>query len=143
VLAERSLELMVAASLEALVRPSGRKPEDDEQWQPVMDELSKISFAYYREKNAENPDALRFFEEATPVSELENVKIGPVRHAVRRPVRLLTCAPFPGLWLDAEPLRSPGVVWRGHALDRYAGHKDGLHTLCRMFRGVSVFQRPA
>jgi phosphoenolpyruvate carboxylase len=131
---------MVAASLEALVRPSGRKREDDEQWQPVMDELSQISFAYYREKIAENSDALRFFEEATPVSELGNVKIGsrPARRAQTRKLEDLRAIPWVFGWMQSRCVL-PAWFGVGHALDHYAGHTDGLHTLCRMFREFPFF----
>jgi len=89
------------------------KPEDDEQWQPVMERAIKNFLCLLPRENCREPDALRFFEEATPVSELENVKIGSRPARRTQTLRLLTCAPFLGLWLDAEPLRSPGVVWRG------------------------------
>src|SRR6266700_209888 len=140
VLAERSLELMVAASLDALVRPSGRKPENDAQWQPVMDELSKVSFAYYREKIAENPDALRFFEEATPVDELGNVKIGsrPARRTQSRKLDDLRAIPWVFGWMQSRCVL-PAWFGVGHALDRYAGHKDGMDTLRRMFHEFPFF----
>ncbi len=54
VLAERNLELMIAASLDALARPNARDPEGHftgvlkPEWEPALDELSAISFAYYR-----------------------------------------------------------------------------------------------
>ncbi len=140
VLTERSLELMVAASLEALVRPSGRQWENDEQWQPVMEELSKISFAYYREKIADNPDALRFFEEGTPVSELGNVKIGsrPARRTQSRKLEDLRAIPWVFGWMQSRCVL-PAWFGVGHALDRFASHKDGLQTLCRMFHEFPFF----
>jgi phosphoenolpyruvate carboxylase len=131
---------MVAASLEALVRPNGRTSKHDEQWQPVMDELSEISFAYYREKVAENPDALRFFEEATPVGELGNVKIGsrPPRREQTRRLEDLRAIPWVFGWMQSRCVL-PAWFGVGHALDRYAGHKDGLDTLRRMFHEFPFF----
>src|SRR5256885_17181167 len=76
ILAERSLELMVAASLEALLRPNGPKDGEDAQWQETMEELSLAAFAFYRQNIAENPEVMTYFEESTPVGELQNVKIG-------------------------------------------------------------------
>ena len=55
VLAEWNLELMVAASLEALTRPSGRTSSDDRKWDAVMDELSADAFAFYRKASRRTP----------------------------------------------------------------------------------------
>lgn len=105
ILAERSLELMIAASLEALVRPAGPHPGEDAQYRPVMDELSAASYAYYRENIAENPGIMTYFEQSTPVNELDNVRIGsrPARRKPGRQLKDLRSHPL-GLWLDAEPL---------------------------------------
>jgi phosphoenolpyruvate carboxylase len=82
VLAERNLELMIAASLDALARPNARdlnghftgvlKPE----WEAALDELSAISFGFYRKHILEDPDVVTYFEQSTPVGELEQAKIG-------------------------------------------------------------------
>src|SRR6185369_4528882 len=69
VLAERNLELVIAASLEALSRPDGAFKLDDGS-EAAIEEMSRDAFAYYREKIAENDDVLDYFEEATPVNEL-------------------------------------------------------------------------
>jgi len=85
VLAERNLELMVAASLEALARAGGEQACEPE-WEAAMEEMSEIAFAFYREKIVENPDILTYFEEGTPVQELEHARIGsrPARRSEAR-----------------------------------------------------------
>jgi phosphoenolpyruvate carboxylase len=77
VLTEWNLELMVAASLEALLRPGQkRNREQEERWAEVMEEVSQHAFEFYRERIAENPDIFAYFHEATPVTELEHARIG-------------------------------------------------------------------
>ncbi len=51
-----------------------------------MESMSQSAFAYYRKNIAENPELLLYFEEATPVNELENMQIGsrPARRSQGR-----------------------------------------------------------
>src|SRR5579875_1309152 len=82
VLAERSLELMIAASLDALARPNALIPGEHysgvlrPEWESAFEELSEISFRVYRERIIGDPEVLQFFELATPVAELEHARIG-------------------------------------------------------------------
>ena len=95
VLAERNLELMIAASLDALARPNARDPEGHftgvlkPEWEAAFDDLSGIAFGFYREHILDDPGVVTYFEQSTPVGELENAKIGsrPARRndASRRP----------------------------------------------------------
>src|SRR6185312_16974214 len=61
VLAEWNLELMIAASLEALTRPNGPRRGDDERWKGAIEEMSQESFAFYRTNIAENADIPAYF----------------------------------------------------------------------------------
>src|SRR6202034_4378623 len=82
VLAERNLELMIAASLDALARPNARGPEGHftgmlkPEWEAALDELSSLAFDFYREHILEDAGVITYFEQSTPVNELENAKIG-------------------------------------------------------------------
>ncbi|HEX6314709.1 MAG TPA: phosphoenolpyruvate carboxylase, partial [Gemmatimonadaceae bacterium] len=76
VLAERSLELMVAASLDALAGLGRPNEAQLARWEPVVEELSRDAFAFYRAQIADNPDTLTYFRLATPVEELEHARIG-------------------------------------------------------------------
>ncbi|MGA7552217.1 MAG: phosphoenolpyruvate carboxylase, partial [Candidatus Acidiferrales bacterium] len=86
VLAEWNLELMIAASLEALTRPEGPAPGGDRRWDSNMEEMSQEAYAYYRRHIVENADVLEYFEQATPVNELENARMGsrPARRSESR-----------------------------------------------------------
>ena len=50
VLAERNLELMIAASLEALSRPQRSQEQSEAQWESAMEQISEAAFEFYREK---------------------------------------------------------------------------------------------
>jgi len=82
VLAERNLELMIAASLDALARPNAHDPEGHftgelkPEWEAALDELSAIAFEYYRKHILDDPGVVTYFEQSTPVGELEQAKIG-------------------------------------------------------------------
>src|SRR5262249_12327350 len=86
VLAEWNLEILIAASLEALTRPDGPEPGSDEEWAEAMDAMAEGAYGFYRQNIAENPDVLKYFEQATPVNELENARIGsrPARRSQSR-----------------------------------------------------------
>jgi len=49
VLAERSLELMVAASLEVLWRSSEASSDMEDKWDATMEALSQYAFEFYKE----------------------------------------------------------------------------------------------
>src|SRR5262249_56231905 len=72
VLAERNLELMIAASLEALVRPG--QPPVRAEWESAMDAMSEDAFSFYTTAIRDNPEIRTYFEEATPVLEFDLAK---------------------------------------------------------------------
>ncbi|HAF13540.1 MAG TPA: phosphoenolpyruvate carboxylase [Blastocatellia bacterium] len=140
-LAERNLELMVAASLEALARPgSARGPHagsprgvhaqgneegeagEEEKWEAAMEEMSENAFAFYRERIVDNPDVLTYFEEATPVQELEHARIGsrPARRSETRDLADLRAIPWVFGWMQSRHVL-PGWFGVGYALEQFAG----------------------
>lgn len=120
VVAERNLELMVAACLEALTRANGWGAVIEPEWEQAMDTLSALSFAYYREKIVENPDTLIYFEEATPVDELELARIGsrPARRSQRKGVQDLRAIPWVFGWMQSRH-NVPGWFGIGHAVEQF------------------------
>lgn len=140
-LAERNLELMVAASLEALASPglgaSGFEPE----WEEAMDELSADALAFYRGRIAENPDVIPYFEQATPVRELELARIGsrPARRRMGSDLAELRAIPWGFGWMQSRHV-IPGWFGVGHALEGFAARrKDGLQVLQRMMERFPFF----
>ena len=119
ILAERNLELMIAASLDALARPNARNPEGHftgvlaPEWEAAFAEMSSTAFSFYRENILDDPEVLQYFEEATPVAELEHAKIGsrPSRRGGRRALADLRAIPWVFGWTQSRQL-VPGVVCR-------------------------------
>jgi phosphoenolpyruvate carboxylase len=140
ILAERSIELMVAASLEALVRPDGPKIGEDAQWEGAMEELSQTAYTFYRANIAENSEVMTYFEQSTPVTELQNVKIGsrPAKRKQTRSLEDLRAIPWVFGWMQSRCLL-PAWFGVGHALEQVTQRSDGLGTLRRMFKEFPLF----
>lgn len=141
ILAERSLELMVAAALEALVRPNGPRPGEDAQWEAAMEELSRTAFTFYRSNIAENPEIMTYFEQSTPVTELANVKIGsrPAKRKQTRCLEDLRAIPWVFGWMQSRCLL-PAWFGVGRALEQFMQKADGLEILRRMVREFPLFE---
>lgn len=141
VLAEWNLELMVAAALEALTRPSGRTAHDDRKWDDAMDEISRQAFAFYRESIAENPDVLDYFEQATPVNELVHARMGsrPARRSKSRELSDLRAIPWVFGWMQSRHA-VPAWFGVGFALKGYAEKSRENETrLLEMMRSFTLF----
>jgi phosphoenolpyruvate carboxylase len=127
VLAERNLELMLAASLDALARPNDRLDDGrlsgrmEPAWEAAMNTLSEESFAFYREHVIEDPEVLEYFEQATPVAELENVRIGsrPSRRSGKPNLADLRAIPWVFGWTQSRH-QLPAWFGVGYALTRFA-----------------------
>ncbi|MFL6212479.1 MAG: phosphoenolpyruvate carboxylase [Blastocatellia bacterium] len=124
VLAERNLELMIAAALEALARP-GSARVDESEWEAALEEMSRDAFAFYRERIAENAEVLTYFEQATPVLEFDEVKIGsrPARRSSRRGIEDLRAIPWVFGWMQSRHVL-PAWFGVGWALERFAARGE-------------------
>ena len=180
ILAERNLELMIAASLDALARPDailqhkefeeknggvGKEKGSAEkekgsvilaqseaagqnlgisssstvppsyvphltgeilpEWESALDQISETSYAFYRKHIAEDPDTFTYFEQASPVAELEHARIGsrPARRtdasAVRkRSMEDLRAIPWVFGWMQSRHV-VPAYFGVGHALQHF------------------------
>ncbi len=121
VLAEWSLEIMIAACLEALTRPEWAPVESDMRWESAMESMSGEAFQYYRRNIAENPDVLAYFEQATPVNELEHAQIGsrPARRSQGRRLEDLRAIPWVFGWMQSRHAL-PAWFGVGYALEQFA-----------------------
>jgi phosphoenolpyruvate carboxylase len=141
VLAERSLELMVAASLDALLRPDLPSSEEEARFEEAMSWLSERAFRAYREGVADDPEVLRYFEEATPVGELGEARIGsrPAKRGVARGLDDLRAIPWVFGWMQSRHVL-PGFYGVGTALEAFAAERPGgIDTLREMLDGLPVF----
>ena len=126
VLAERNLELMIAASLDALARPNARDPQGHftgvlkPEWEAALDQLSDISFDYYRKHILNDAGVVTYFEQSTPVGELEQAKIGsrPSRRSKSRQLADLRAIPWVFGWTQSR-LLVPAWFGVGYAIEKY------------------------
>jgi phosphoenolpyruvate carboxylase len=157
VLAERNLELMIAASLDAIARPdailqhkesasslSSRSAAEGSasssryiphltgeilpEWESALDQMSATSYAYYRKHIVEDPETFIYFEQATPVAELEHARIGsrPAKRtdassARTRSMEDLRAIPWVFGWMQSRHL-VPAYFGVGHALEHFIQH---------------------
>jgi phosphoenolpyruvate carboxylase len=159
VLAERNLELMVAASLDALARPDLASAAKDEAaaahltgailpaWEEALDELCESSFTFYKKHIVDDPEVFTYFEQATPVAELEHARIGsrPVKRAdasakaTKRSMADLRAIPWVFGWMQSRHV-VPAYFGVGHALEQYTrAHPEGLKLLREMMRSFPLF----
>jgi phosphoenolpyruvate carboxylase len=125
VLAEWNLELMIAASLEALTR-SGAPPKDQGRWEEAMEEMSGEAYRVYRRDIADNADVLEYFEQATPIQELDAARIGsrPSRRTKGRRLEDLRAIPWVFGWMQSR-----------HAVPAWYGVGQGLQSFAAKGRG--------
>jgi phosphoenolpyruvate carboxylase len=146
ILAERNLELMVAASLDALARPNQHVQGGHysgillPEWEAAFDELSATSYAFYREHILGDPEVLQYFEEATPMDELEHARIGsrPSRRGGKRALADMRAIPWVFGWMQSRHL-VPAWFGVGHAFALYIERPDGLKLLQDMLAEFPLF----
>jgi len=149
VLAEWNLEIMIAACLEAVTMPTQASPQAKQRWDEAMESMSTDAFAFYRQHIADNPEVLEYFEQATPVNELEHARIGsrPARRTANHSLDLdlnlnledLRAIPWVFGWMQSRHA-VPAWFGVGHALDRFAKRSAAHAELLReMMQGFPLF----
>jgi phosphoenolpyruvate carboxylase len=139
VLAEWNLELMIAACLEALTR--SEVSAADRTWRAAMEEMSQDAYAYYRRNIAENDDVLVYFEQSTPVNQLEHARIGsrPARRSASRRLEDLRAIPWVFGWMQSRQA-VPAWFGVGYALQRFAARgPEQMRLLHEMVHGFPLF----
>ncbi len=137
-LAQRNLELMIAASLEALTHTGIVESKIDPAWEAALEEMSALAFARYREQIFDNPDILPYFEQATPVNEFELAKIGsrPSRRKQAQGLDDLRAIPWGFGWIQSR-LLTPAWFGVGSAFEQFAARGPAecklLRTMMRRF----------
>jgi len=150
VLAERNLELMIAASLDAMARPDIKLLAKSEnplyltgellpEWEAVLDELSQTSYEYYRAQIIDDSEVFVYFEQGTPMAELEHARIGsrPVRRTGKRTFADLRAIPWVFGWMQSRHL-VPAWFGVGHALEKFAAKPGGLEKLRAMTKNFPL-----
>ncbi|MGA8528599.1 MAG: phosphoenolpyruvate carboxylase, partial [Acidobacteriaceae bacterium] len=146
VLAERTLELMIAASLDALARPNALIPGEHysgvlrPEWESALEEMSEISYRAYREHILNDPGVLQYFDLATPVGELEHARIGsrPARRAGQMSFANLRAIPWVFGWTQSR-LLVPAWFGVGTAFAEFAKKPGGESLLRDMMDEFPLF----
>lgn len=126
-IAIRNLDLYASATLEAtLLPPPAPRPE----WRALMDEMTKVSLAVYRETVSDTPHFVRYLRTVTPETELQMLPLGS-RPAKRKPsggVESLRAIPWVFAWTQVR-LMLPAWMGTGRALNM--AMDSGRETLLR------------
>jgi phosphoenolpyruvate carboxylase len=141
VLAEWNLELMIAASLEALTRPGARPSDGETRWAAATEEMSAAAFGFYRRNVAENAEVIAYFEQATPVNELELARIGsrPARRTASRKLEDLRAIPWVFGWMQSRHAL-PAWFGVGYAIEKFAdGNVEREKLLRQMMESFPLF----
>ena len=158
VLAERNLELMIAAALDAVARPDLCIPAENQRtkthltgaidpaWETVFDDISATSLRFYQQNIMENPEIPEYFEQATPVAELEHARIGsrPAKRGDKSATRQRSLADLRAIpwvfgWMQSRHV-VPAYFGVGYALEQLASNStNGLELLRQMMRSFPLF----
>jgi phosphoenolpyruvate carboxylase len=110
------------------------------EWEAALDELSEISFAFYRKHNLDDPDVVTYFEQSTPVGELEHAKIGsrPARRNKSPKLSDLRAIPWVFGWTQSR-LLVPAWFGVGFAIEQFSRKSGGMELLQVMAREFPLF----
>lgn len=140
-IARRHLEQVVHAVLMASsplreVGPITPEPE----WRQAMEMLSAAAYQAYRQFIYETPDLLTYWQQATPIAEISQLRIGsrPSRRASQATFTSLRAIPWGFSWMQSRHVL-PGWYGVGTALAAYAQTPEQLATLQTMYRRWPFF----
>ncbi|MDB5761708.1 MAG: phosphoenolpyruvate carboxylase [Herminiimonas sp.] len=124
----RSLELLVAATLEAGAAPcaaDGRRAKKLAAFEQVMEELSERAYQAYRDLVYETPGFSDYFFAATPIAEIAELNIGsrPASRKSMRRIEDLRAIPWGFSWGQCR-LLLPGWYGFGSAVSSWIEEGD-------------------
>ncbi len=142
-IALRSMELTTSAVIEASLPHAALKQSQLELWKGVMEEVSADAFAAYRRIVRETTGFYDYFMQATPVEELQHLRIGS-RPAKRKKgsqsLDDLRAIPWVFGWTQSRHLL-PGWLAVGTALGNFAKQRprENMKLLRQMYREWPFF----
>ena len=140
-IARRHLEQVVHATL--LASAPGRGVQPDPAWRAALDELSHLSYRAYRAFVYETPAFLAFWQQATPIDEINQLRIGsrPAKRKQGGAFTGLRAIPWGFSWMQSRFVL-PSWYGLGTALETYALSGSGeerLEQLRAMYRQWPFF----
>jgi len=138
--AERHLEQVI----NALLRTSFALEEDrpDPSWEWVLDRVAERARCHYRDLVYETPEFLTYFEQATPIAEVSQLKIGsrPPRRGDVHGIDQLRAIPWVFSWMQSRHTL-PGWYGLGGAVSDYiADNSQNLDVLRAMYQRWPFWQ---
>jgi phosphoenolpyruvate carboxylase len=142
-IALRSLELTTSAVIAASLPHATRNARKLSRWKEVMEEISAEAFAAYRRLVRETPGFYDYFVQATPVEELQHLRIGSrpaKRKAGSKSMDDLRAIPWVFGWTQSRHLL-PGWLAVGTALENFvnAHPRENLRLLREMYQEWPFF----
>ena len=132
-IALRTLEVYTTATLEATL---GTPPPVDPDWRTTMERLSSASREAFRATVYDDPRFIDYFQQATPVTELDALHIGsrPARRDQQAALQALRAIPWQFAWTQTR-LLLPSWLGVEEALN-----EDDRSTCQEMYRGWPFFR---
>jgi phosphoenolpyruvate carboxylase len=139
----RSLEMLLAATLEATLLPTRRSTPAKAEYLEAMEQLSAKAFSAYRDLVYDTPGFERYFWESTVISEIAELNIGsrPAARKKSKRVEDLRAIPWVFSWAQCR-LMLPGWYGFGTAVRDWTA-TDGerrLSLLREMYREWPFFR---
>jgi phosphoenolpyruvate carboxylase len=141
-IARRHLEQIVHAVLLVSAPDKPAQQEPSPVWRQVMDELAGQAYAAYHHFIYETPAVLDYWQQATPIQEIRQLRIGSrpsQRGASGAIFASLRAIPWGFSWMQSRHVL-PGWYGLGMALEAYATTTERLQQLQEMYRHWPFFQ---
>lgn len=132
-IAERHLEQVLDAVLRTSFPDAADSP--DPTWLAALDELAEAARKAYRGLVYDTPEFLAYFEQATCIGEIAELKIGsrPARRSAARSIEELRAIPWVFSWMQSRHTL-PGWFGLGRAVSAFlAKRPDGMAMLRDMY----------
>jgi len=140
-LADRNLEQAISATILASRMELADLTQVRDR-DAAMERISQRAFEAYRQVIYADPDFVTFFKQATPISEIETLKIGsrPARRRKDGGISELRAIPWTFSWIQSRFLL-PSWLGAGTALGEFlAEEANGLETLQAWYRDWPYFR---
>ncbi|HSM57538.1 MAG TPA: phosphoenolpyruvate carboxylase [Candidatus Sulfomarinibacteraceae bacterium] len=138
-IARRHLEQVVHAVLLASAPGYEEINSPLPEWREAMEQLATTSYKVYRNFIYETPELLQYWQQATPLREISQLRIGsrPARRQSSDVFASLRAIPWGFSWMQSRHVL-PGWYGVGEALDQYGVSR--LHQLQTMYREWPFFR---
>ena len=139
-IAERNLELVLSAMIESelLREPGGPHPD----WTQAADGLSELSYKAYRALVYDDPEFLTFFNQCTPILEIQELNIGsrPAKRVMgSTAIESLRAIPWGFSWTQSR-YTLPGWYGFGSAVRQWQANNGDPALLRKMYAQWPFFK---